>query len=226
MSEINIKLDTSAIVKALKTYTDEIGEKIKESEELLAQDTYDRILSTAQKELGDSYSFYEENLSIDLVNGVWEIRLQGKAVFLEDGRGKGFMDYLLDGKESRVIPIKHSTNPEGMREDMKKNYATKIRELIQKKELQVGKKYTRNLESARPTPNASYPGLHGVQVKKDTASTGEATTFRVITKDHESQGKWFHPATQNINAFGKASEEAIKEWNDKVIPEIIKQFSK
>lgn len=73
------------------------------------------------------------------------------------------------------------------------------------------------------------PFLQGVRVyqrnvtdkKSGKASTKKfIMTFRIVSSKHKGQGRWVHPGLEGKKFFDEAFEWALKQWEEKIAPEL------
>lgn len=76
------------------------------------------------------------------------------------------------------------------------------------------------------------PLLQGVRVyqRKVQDSKGKESTkkyimtFRIVSSKHKGQGRWMHPGLEGKKFFDEAFDWAMKEWEDKIAPEILESL--
>ena len=67
-------------------------------------------------------------------------------------------------------------------------------------------------------------GLNIYQTKqKDGSVKRTLTTFRTVT-EHGQEGKWIHPPVEPLDAFNKAYDFAVQEWESKWLPMILDKY--
>jgi hypothetical protein len=73
------------------------------------------------------------------------------------------------------------------------------------------------------------PFLQGVRIyqKKVKDKQGNSytkkfvMTFRIVSSKHKGQGRWVHPGLEAKKFFDEAFEWALKEWEDKIKPQVL-----
>ena len=72
------------------------------------------------------------------------------------------------------------------------------------------------------TPKLS--GLHIYQSMKNGNVKRDIVTFRTVTSGDASKDKWFYPAKDGIKLLDEAQQWALNEWEQKILPEILKKW--
>jgi hypothetical protein len=49
-------------------------------------------------------------------------------------------------------------------------------------------------------------------------------TFRVASSKHRAENRWFHPGTPARNLFESTADWAIKEWETKIVPDLLRRL--
>lgn len=187
------------------------------------------------------------------INRRWDITVEKGESFICNKiliHNSGFMDELLRGKSAKVnkttgkryavIPFEHSKNPS---EQSAK--AQQLTDMIKSELKERGLSYRKpeynsdgspklglikrfNIESAKLKETHKDSPLKGVAIYQRINDSGKVQrdimTFRVITEDHESKGKWVHPGRAGDFLMDKAFAWAENEWSTKILPEIINSY--
>lgn len=241
MIKYSLNINSDEIINKVNGLANDLKQDLSNAIESVAEYAYEDIKKQAKEHLGKKYHFFEENLHIDKVGDNWVITLEGPAVFLDQGRQRAFMEYLLKGKGKAVIPFRHSDSARGDSSPIKQEYAETIKRILKEKKIDMSKIETDssgsprigvissfNVKSSFPTPRASTPGLYGLSVVQTKNNKGQVSksliTFRTITREHEAEGKWYHPAQTKMGSFEKASQKALEFWNKEVVPKILAKY--
>lgn len=249
---LKFEVDSEKIAKDFGKLGDQIKKDIKEAVGSLASMTHARAHELARDELGSLSQTYSENLGFQqLDENLWVVSLDEKAMWIEEGRKSGFMRELLDGKSGKVskdgkkyavIPFKHNQPPS--RQSMTaQNLANQIKDAMEKKGLswgkietdsqgspRIGKLHSFNVESAKLKDSHKTPATYGVSVYQhktpDGATRRDVMTFRVITEDHEKEGKWNHPGRKADKLLDKSLAWAENVWETQILPAILAKYDK
>lgn len=74
------------------------------------------------------------------------------------------------------------------------------------------------------------PVLKGVSIYQTLTKTGnirrDILTFRTVSDGPGSAGKWFHPGFEPKKFLDRAEEWAWREWEERILPEILGKYGK
>jgi hypothetical protein len=92
----------------------------------------------------------------------------------------------------------------------------------------IGKLHSFSVESPRPTRMASTQALQGVNIYQRMNARGKVQrdimTFRIVTDEHKREGKWYYPGIEGIKIFDAVYEWITAEWEQSILPSILKRF--
>lgn len=249
--DFKFNINVNEITDKFKDLKTQLEASVLESANTLALMTHAKVLELASEHLNSTAQTYKDAVSFEQIDSnMWVVSLDmKKAGFIEAGQKSGFMEYLLNGKSSKVsksgkkyavIPFHHNKAP-SMQTQSARALTDQIKGEMKKrnipyKELEknadgsprVGKLHSFNIESARPSKAASHPALYGLSIYQRADKMGvvkkEIMTFRVITEDHQGK-KWMHPGSDGKKIFDEAFEWCVREWDQKILPEIYRKFN-
>lgn len=245
---IKINIDVSGIAAQMKEFAMEVEQDLQRAVADLAAMTNAKVAELAAAELKTSLKTLQENLGYEEISpGIWVVWIDEAALFIEDGVEastdmkpgllKGATKISKDGHRYRSIPFDHSKAPSQMSAGAQQ-MVTQIKQFLRRENVpfkkiekdangspRVGKLHKFDIESDPPTSRASHPGLQGLSIYQSKDSSGnvrrDILTFRTVSDGPASKGKWIHPGVQPKNFLDRASEWAIKEWEDKILPEVL-----
>lgn len=253
MNDLHLNIDISSLASEFSEVAQELEQDLVSGVQGLASMTHAKVLELASDELKSLSQKYKENVDFtNPENNLWIVTLREPAMFIEEGMQPGFMRQLLNGRSSKTnnkgeryatIPFEHVKETESTsNKDIK---PSEISDLI-KKELRSRKIPFRKIEtdrggqpklglirklniaSGRPSANANYDTLHGLNIYQMKTKSGTIkkhfVTFRVIKESHEAEGKWFQPGKEGIKLLDKALEWAERYWESDLLPQILDQY--
>lgn len=251
MSNLKFDIDIDSIVSSFGEKKKSLEKDLKQSVGALATMTHSKTMELATSELGSLSKMYKDGLSFEQVDkNLWVVSLDEKLLWIEEGRKSGFMEELLNGKSSKtnsmgeryaVIPFEHSKNPseqsskakelsEQIQSELKsKNIPYKKIEYNSDGSPKLGLIHRFNVDSPKLRESHKDSPLKGVAIyQRKNSETGkvqrDVMTFRVITERHKEEGKWIHPGRQGDKLMDKAFEWAMREWDTKILPEVLKKY--
>jgi len=232
----------------------------------LAVQSHGRIVEQAARKLHSSRSQYIEALSYEqLERGEWVVRLDQKAMWIEEGMPRHEMidDLLRNG--ARINPktgVRYKAIPMAVKGKTSTPAAAQIlrqaamgairaaginmREIEKEVDGRVKQGLIHRLTVAdHPlrTGTGAYQGhgpmgeprqgmsgrafLSGLQIRQRMiGGTGgmvqrTALVFRVVSSLHKGTGRWVHPGFKAVKLFDEAHSWATREWEAKIMPEIL-----
>jgi hypothetical protein len=215
----------------------------------LASMTHQKTIELANAKLKSTRKIYTDNLSFEQVApSIWVVSLSEPALWIEEGRKAGSMvDDLLrkgaktskDGNRYKAIPFEHS-KPSSQQTSGQKDLVALIKSTLktyglgvkkieydQKGSPRVGRLHSFNINSPFPSPRASTPALFGLTVYQSKTPGGnvrrDVMTFRMVSDKHKGN-KWIHPGRDADKFMDAALAWAEKEWEQNVLPSILKEF--
>ena len=245
---MSIVLDTDSLASQFKEIKLELQNDLNKSVEDLTNVIYSKASELASSELNSTKQTFLDNLSFKQISeGVWEISIGEKAVWIEEGIDpdtdmkpgllKGASKTSKDGGRYRVIPFEHSKASSQMTpqaqsvvNELKQHLQAKglgLRSIEKTKtgEARLGKLHSLSFDSARPNSGASTPTLHGVTIYQSKNKLGavrrDVLTFRTVSSDPRSAGKWIHPGLTAKNFIDRALEWSLHKFEEQILPAIL-----
>lgn len=251
MSDYIIEIDVKALASRFKEIQKQVEKALNDAIGGLAASTHARALELANEKLNSLSEQYKDALSFEHVSdNIWVVSLNmDKAGFIEAGRSSGFQRELLNGKSAKtnlkgekyaVIPFHHNKSPS--KQTVKaQNYANQIKSFLKEKNIdwkklefnsdgspKLGLLHKFDIPSEKPTAKASHPALSGVAIYQKKNEKGKVEksvmTFRVITEQHEKDGRWFHPGLKGVHIIDECYKWALDTWDSKILPAILEKF--
>lgn len=244
---LKFNIDVGQIAEAFKEMAEEVQQDLEKGMANLAAMTDAKTKELAQAELHSSRQKYMDNLTLEEVQpGVWVVALDQPALFIEEGLqpNTDMKPGLLknakvakDGTRYKVIPFDHGKGPSQMT-PYARDIVTQIKRKLKADNIPF-KKIEHN-EDGSPKRGLIHsknyggdipgkgntPAMDGLSIYQSVTKTGnvrrDIMTFRTVT---DKQGdKWIHPGLEAKKYMDQALEWAIKEWEDKILPEILKKY--
>jgi hypothetical protein len=246
------EIDIDQIAKELKDTSKQLADDLMAGAEGLALSTHLKVLELSDEKLGSLSEKYKDNVTYESpMRGLWIVTLKEPALFIEDSRRSGFMRELLEGKSARtskdgskyaIIPFHHDSKP-SQTSHKAQEFANQLKDEFKKRDIpwkniemdengspRMGVVHRFDVESARPTKNSKFGALHGITVMQNKNAEGgvdrSILTFRTISEKSEQEGSWFNPGREGSKLFDTAGEWCEKEWEEKILPEILSRHSK
>lgn len=252
MSSWKLEVDAKEIASTFGALKEQVESTVIKAVGALAASTHAHVLEQATSQLPKSLMpIYKEAMSFEKIGGnIWVVSLDLKrAGFIEDGRKQGFMEELLHGKSSHqgkngryaVIPFVKNTKP-SEQSPKAQELMSQIKSFLKEKKIpstklefnpdgspKLGKLYSFNIESSKPSSKAKYPALSGLSIyQRKNEKTGkvkkEILTFRVISESMRDDGRWRHPGGKAYQLIDESFFWAISEWDNNILPEIMNSF--
>jgi hypothetical protein len=247
---LKINIDAAGISKEFAEFAKEVENDLKKGVANLATITHAKVAEMASSELKTSRKTFMDSLKFEEISeGVWVVSIEDKALWIEEGIKANFdmKPGLLRGGEMsktggyqyKVIPFEHSKAPSQLTasaQTIVSQIKTNLkRENIPFKQIEknsdgsprTGKLHNFNWKSDKPG-KGNTPALKGVSIYQTVTKTGnvrrDIMTFRTITGGPASQNKWIHPGFTGKEFLDKAYEWALKEWENKILPEILDKW--
>lgn len=221
---------------------------LEEGVKALASMTHAKTMEYASEELKSTSVKFRKALSFQsLGNNVYVVSLDESMLWVEDGRKSGFMDELLkknphyskDGNRYKAIPFDYSADtPKTQRTAFSAQMVNLVQAHLKKEGMHykklvtdrdgspiLGKIASYNIESPKPTAMSSTPALQALNVYQTMDANGETkksfVAFRVISDKHAGTGKWVNPGQPARLFLDKSLAWAMKEWENKLLPDIL-----
>lgn len=205
-------------------------------------------LHTSRKEFMDSLGFEEVS------PGVWVISVNESGLWVEEGidANKDMKPGLLaenfktskEGHRYKAIPFDYSTPPSHQSASTQQ-VVSFLRSKLKKEKVPF-KKIERNTDGSpkvgklhefdfgNPKGTMGGPGkgntpvLKNLSIYQSVTKTGnvrrDILTFRTVSSGPGSQGKWHHPGLEAKKFLDRALEWAMKEWEEKILPEVMEKW--
>lgn len=246
--KLSFNIDAAEIASAFKELALEVEQEISKSAEAVAAITYAKTVELANNELHSTLEKYKENLGWEKIeDGIYVVYLDEDALFIEEGieANKDMKPDLLknskvskSGKRYKVIPFDHTKKPQNLSttaQSIVNELKTNLRaqrvpfkkiEKNQDGSPRIGMLHEFNFGGTKKNARWSAGHLDRVRIYQNKDTNGNVRrdifTFRTVSSDQE--GKWMHPGLQKKEFMDKAMEFAIKEWEDKILPEILRKW--
>lgn len=205
---------------------------------------------SSKGKLNSRRHIYMENLSDAKQSsfGVWVISLDEPALFIEDGmKAHDMKPDLLKGAKRRVIPFRYNTIPTRTAPSTQL-LISQIQSKLKSKKIPystletdkngkplIGRLHTLkwgvSLKGGNAIPGrGNTPILKGLAIyQKHDEKTGnvrrDILTFRTVMSEGQ-EGKWLHPGLAAKKYMDRSFEEAVREWENKILPEMETKWSK
>jgi hypothetical protein len=246
---LRISIDAAALAKEFKEFAAEVERDIKAGVANLATITHAKVKEMAATELKSSREAFMNSLSFEEVTeGVWMVSVDAKALWVEEGIPSGFdmkPGLLKEGYPSkkggkyRIVPFEHTKAPSQMTQPAR-DIVSKLRTELKKKKIpfkkveynadgspRLGRIHSLNLPSQIPG-KGNTKALKGVSIYQTLTKSGsvrrDILTFRTVTNGESSSGKWIHPGLEPKKFLDRAGDWALKEWEEKILPEILEKW--
>lgn len=247
---LKFNIDAAAIAAQFKEFAIEVEQDIKKAIGNLAAITHAKVVQEANAELHSSRQDYMEALGFEeIVDGVWVISLDEKAMWIEEGieANKDMKPDLLannaktskDGHKYKVIPFDYGKAP-SQNSTSTQTIVNEIKQGLKKENIpfkkiernadgspKIGKLHSLDLGGKIPG-KGNTPAGKGVSIYQTLTKTGnvrrDILTYRTVSSGPGSAGKWHHPGLEPKLFLDKAVEWAMKEWEEKVLPEVLKKW--
>lgn len=206
-------------------------------------------LHTSRQEFMDSLSFEEVSPGIWVIsvdeNGLWIEEGIEPNKDMKPGLLKENAKTSKSGTKYKVIPFDYGKAPSQMsastqqavtylKQQLKKENVPfkKIEKSADGKSPKVGKLH--EFDFGNPGGKMGGPGkgntpmFNGISIYQTVTKTGnvrrDIMTFRTVSSGPASADKWFHPGLEPKKFLDKALEWAIQEWENKILPEVLKKW--
>ena len=244
--DIKIKIDASAIAKEFKEFQKEVEADLKKGVASLASITHAKVAEMAQQELKSSRKQFMDSLHFEEVDdGIWVVSVDAKAFWIEEGISPNFdmKPGLLKnaqtnkkGGKYKVVPFEHSKAPSQLTPKARA-IVNEIRTNLKKENVpfkgiernadgspRIGKLHSFDWTSDKPG-RGNTPVLHGVSIYQSIKGGNvrrDILTFRTVTD--KQTDKWIHPGLKAKKFLDRAADWAVKEWEDKILPDILNKW--
>lgn len=247
---LKILIDTASIAQQMKNMALEVKKDLDKGVANLAAITHAKVAEMANSELHSTRKTLTDNLGFEEVaQGVWVVSIDEKAFFIEEGieNNKDMKPDLLkkgaqiskEGHKYKSIPFDYGKAPSQLT-GYAQSVVTRIRENLKKEKVpfkkiekdaqgnpKLGKLHSFNWGGEIPG-KGNTPVMQRVSIYQTMTKTGnvrrDIMTFRTVTDGPAGEGKWIHPGLQAKKFLDRASEWATREWEDKILPEILEKY--
>ena len=248
---LKINIDIDKLAQQFEELALEVKQDLEKGVANLAAITHAKVAEMANNELHSSRKQFNESLGFEEISpGVWVVSIDEKGLWIEEGiePNTDMKDALLkndaeisaDRHKYKAIPFDHSKPPSQMT-PYAQNLVAKIKYALKKEGIpfkkiekdksgnpRLGKLHKLDIDTLPPTSRASTPALKGVSIYQSMTATGnvrrDIMTFRTVTDGPKGQGKWIHPGLAPKKFLDRAYEWALKEWEDKILPEVLAKW--
>lgn len=252
MSNLKIKIDTASIAAQFKALALEVEQDLNKGIANLAAITHAKVAEMAGDELKSSRKTLTDNLGFEEISpGVWVVSIDEEALWIEEGIEanhdmkpdllKGATKTSKDGYKYRSISFDHGKAPSQMT-GAAQMIVQRIKSNLKKEGVpfkkieknpngspRTGKLHTFDWGGSRPG-KGNTPELKGVSIYQTVTKSGnvrrDILTFRTVSGGPKSAGKWLHPGFQAKKFLDRAADWAMKEWEDKILPEVLAKYGK
>lgn len=245
---LKLQIDAEAIADQLRSFTTEMKNEMKKAVGNLATLTRTRIAEAAQEELDTSRHIYMEALSDpeEEAPGVWVISLDQKGMWIEEGiqPNKDMKPDLLKGAKYKVIPFRYD-KPQSQNSNYTQGLITEIKQQLRKQGVpykkieynkdgspKVGKLHEFNFGNPGGKMGApgkgNTPALAGLTIyqrEQGGKIKRDILTFRTVSSTPASSGKWIHPGFEAKKFMDRAMIQAIDDWENQILPELMQKWS-
>lgn len=248
---LKIKIDTASIAAQFKEMAMEVQQDLQKGVADLAAITHAKVAEMAGDQLHSSRQTFMDSLGFEEISpGLWVVSIDEEGLWVEEGIEpnhdmkpdllKGATKVSKEGYKYRSIHFDHGTAPSQMN-GYAQNLVAKIRSDLKKKGIPFKKIETNPNGSPRVGKLHSFPNgidgnkngnpdLKGVSIYQTVTKTGnvrrDILTFRTVSGGPKSAGKWMHPGFTAKKFLDQAADWATKEWEDKILPEILSKYGK
>lgn len=248
---LKINIDVAAIAAQMKELAVEVEQDLRKGVASLAAMTHAKVAEMASEELHSSQKTLKDNLGFEeIADGIWVVSIDQDALWIEEGIEpemdmkpsllKNATKVSKEGHKYRSIPFDHGKAPTQMTPQAKM-IVEKLKKGLKKAGIpfkkieknadgspRTGKLHSLDIPSELPTKRANTPALEGVSIYQSVTKTGnvrrDILTFRTVSAGPASKDKWIHPGLKAKKFLDKAEAWALKEWEDKILPEILSQY--
>lgn len=248
---LKINIDVAKIAADFKDLALEVEQDLNKGVANLAAMTHAKVAEMANNELRSTRKNFQDSLGFEEVApGVWVVSVDEKGLWVEEGIEpntdmkpgllKDATQISKDGHRYRSIPFEHSKAPSQLT-PYAQRLVSQIRYELKKQGIpfkklektpegspRIGKLHKLDISSGKPTPRASTDALKGINIYQTMTKTGnvrrDILTFRTVSDGPASAKKWIHPGLEPKHYLERAQEWALKEWEDNILPEILKKY--
>lgn len=251
---LKFSIDAAKIASQFKEFALEVEQDIKKAVGNLAVTTHAMVVDMAQKELHSSREKFLNSLSFEeILEGVWVVSVNESGLWVEEGipANKDMKpDLLKNGKTSKsgtkykVIPFDWGKSPSQLTPKTRE-FVNYLKQELKKEKIPF-KKIEKNSDGSprmgklhefnfgNPGGRLGGPGkgntplFKGLSIYQSVGKGGnprrDIFTFRTVSSGPGSEGKWIHPGTPKYLFLDRALEWAISEFENNILPEIIKKW--
>jgi len=246
---LDLNIDIAELTKEFEGIKSEVAEAVRNSAETLATMTHAKVNELATDKLNTRAKQYKENVTFEEIQkGVWVITLLEPAMWIEEGQSSYDMKEThlrknakvgKDGKRYKQIPFDKAKAPSQQSESANK-LTGQIKQHLRANKIpfrkietnehgspRLGLLHKFTVDSDKPSARSKSPSLQNVSIYQSKDSTGnvrrDIMTFRTISDNSEN---WQHPGNDAVNIFDEAYKWAEREWETKILPDILDSFDK
>lgn len=247
---LKINIDTGALASAFKELALEVEQDLNAGVQSLALQAHAKVAEMARDELKTSRQQLTDNLGFEeIAPGVWSVSIDEKAFWIEEGinANTDMKPGLLknpdgtskEGYKYKVIPFHYDKAPSST-PPATQNLVNLIKQHLKDNKVpfkkiekndngspKLGKLHEFNIKSAIPG-KGNTPALQGLHIYQTLNKKGKVQrdilTFRTVSENPSNAHKWIHPGTEAKHFLDKASEWAINEWENRILPEVMNKW--
>lgn len=247
---LKIKVDIQSLAQQCKEFALEAEHDLKKGVAGLAASTHANVAMMASQELHSSRKDFMDNLGFEeIAEGIWVVSIDEKGLWIEEGLEAGHdmkPDLLKNAKTSKngyryqIIPFEH-TKPPSQTTDTAKDIVRQIKNNLKKERIpykkiekdsrgkpKLGKLHSFSWDSAIPgrgnTPVLSRVSIYQNLNKQTGKVQRDIFTFRTVSENPKSNGKWIHPGVKAKKYLDIAAEWAMRTWENEILPEILNKW--
>lgn len=242
--EKKLEIELLNSTRELATNTYEYIKKTAFKELKYTRDLYLKNLNLPQE--------VSNNVYIITLNKGAEFIETGEGFDMKPGLLKNAQHGSKSGYDYKVIPFKHNRNSSSASE-YAKEISKKIRNELKRRKILIEKLEMRKISESRKrsakVPKLGKVGqlnfiekdnkkssrtLHKISIYQNLIYKGrnlsirnvsrDIFTFRTVTNNPNQKDKWLYPDKEGKNLFEKAEKFVIKEWENKILPKLLKKL--
>jgi hypothetical protein len=244
---LEFKINVDDITKGFGDLKKNIENDVQNAAKALATMFYTSVSDKVQQNLHSTRKLYMDNLNppVEIEPGIFLISLNSAAVFLENGKSAGPMTGLLNSPSAKdgangkyiAIPFVHSNAPstmtasaqsvsQGIRAELKKrSIAYKTLEMDEKGQPKIGILHQFTVKGNKLKDSHKSGPMEGINVVQRVGASGKIERSVVTFRTMSEKNPWISPEMKPHHFFESSLEDAIKMWNEQILPDIMKNYA-
>jgi hypothetical protein len=244
---LDFKINIDDITKGFGELKKDIENDVQNATKALATMIYTSISDKVQQNLHSTRKLYMDNLNapVEVEPGVFLVSLNSAALFLENGKSAGPMTGLLNSPSAKegangkyiAIPFVHSKNPSQMtstaqqvsqsiRTELKKrSIGYKTLEMDEKGQPKIGTLHQFTVKGNKLKDSHKSGPMEGINVIQRVGASGKVERSVVTFRTMSEKDIWISPEMKPHHFFESSFDDAIKMWNEQILPEIMKNYA-